>query len=94
MDSSAPLETSSYREESRVCSCANVLLMNSTQKELLEETMHVKCQEVIIINEVVKKIRNSLQPSRSKQCSCKRGYKSLIIDTQNMPQKLELNFLI
>ena len=67
MDSNVVLETRSYRDESRACTCANVLLMNSTQKELLEETLGVRCQEVIIINEVVKKIRNSLQKSsRSK----------------------------
>ena len=43
LDSSPPLETRSYRADSRACNCANVLLMNSTQKELLEETLNVKC---------------------------------------------------
>ena len=51
---SAPLETRSYRADSRACNCANVLLMNSTQKELLEETLTIRCKEVVIINEVVK----------------------------------------
>ena len=30
----------------------------------------------------------------SKHCLCKRGYKTLIIDTENMPQKLEIKILI
>lgn len=58
--------------------------MNSTQKGLLEEVLSVKCHEVIIINEVVKKIQKSLQKT-TRNCHCKNGYKYLIIDTQNMP---------
>jgi hypothetical protein len=54
--------------------------MNSTQKELLEEVLSVKCHEVIIINEVVKKIQKSLQKT-TRNCHCKNGYKYLIIDT-------------
>lgn len=94
MDTSPPHDTRSYRADSRVCNCVSLLLMNSTQKELLENTLGVRCHEVIIINEVVKKIKNSLQLTRGKLCMCKRGYKTLIIDTQNMPQKLELRYLI
>ena len=84
MDSSPPLETRSYRADSRACNCANVLLMNSTQKEMIEETMGVRCKEVIIIQEVIKQIRSSLK-LMSKHCLCKRGFKTLIIDTENMP---------
>ena len=50
------METRSYREDTRNCTCASMLLMNSTQKEMLEDVLSVKCHEVIIINEVVKKI--------------------------------------
>ena len=52
-----------------------------------------RCHEVIIIPEVIKRIRNSLQLANSNSRS-KRGYKYLIIDTQNMPQKLELRYLL
>jgi len=58
--------------------------MNSDQKDLIEDTLNVRCHEKITINEVVNKIRNSLK-LLSKKCSCRRGYKYLVIDTQNMP---------
>ena len=67
--------------------------MNSDQKQLIENTLSVKCHEKITIKEVVSKIRNSLQLS-TKKCSCRRGYKYLVIDTHNMPQKLELRYLL
>lgn len=63
--------------------------MNSDQKPIIEDVLSVKCHEKVTINEVIKMIRNSLQP-QNKKCSCKVGYKYLIIDTQNMPQKFEL----
>ena len=67
--------------------------MNSDQKQLIEESLNVLCHEKITINEVVNKVRTSLQ-LQTKKCSCRRGYKYLVIDTQNMPQKLELRYLL
>jgi len=90
---SSPIETQSYREDARKCSCAGILLMNSDQKQLIEDTLSLKCHEKITINEVVKKIRESLNVT-NKNCSCRRGYKFLIIDTNNMGQRLELKYLL
>ena len=61
LDSSPQMDTRSYRADSiRAGSQPNVLLMNSFQKELIEETLGVRCHEVVIIHEVIKKIRNSI----------------------------------
>lgn len=87
------METQSYREDTRSCNCAAFLLMNSTQKDMITEVLGFKCHEVIIINELVKKVKKSLQ-KKITNCSCKKGYKYLVIDTQNMPQKLELKYLL
>lgn len=53
----------------------------------------MKCHEKITINEVVKKIKDSLEVT-NKNCSCRRGYQYLVIDTNNMGQKLELRYLL
>ncbi len=81
MDSNQPLETQSYRDDSRQCQCASFLLMNSDQKILIEESLGVKCHEHFTNHEVIKLIRKSLDRSLKKNCKCKLGYNWLIIDT-------------
>lgn len=55
--------------------------------------LNVKCHAVVTIQELVKKIRKSLELSL-KVCKCSRGYKFLVIDTKDFHQKLELRFLV
>ena len=94
MLASPPMETQSCRgDDPRNLCCATILLMNSDLKQMIEDALNVKCHEKITINEVVNKIRTSLQ-LQTKKCSCRRGYKYLVIDTQNMPQKLELRYML
>ena len=78
------LDTVSLREEARNPNAAEFLLMNSPQKELFEETLGVKCHEVFTLNNVIDKIKKSLNP-RKPDNQFKRGYKYLIFDTYQMP---------
>lgn len=56
--------------------------MNSTQEDLFEMELNVKCHAVVTIQELVKKIRKSLELSL-KVCQCSRGYKFLVVDTKD-----------
>lgn len=94
VSASPRMETMSYRDETRECTCASFLLMNSDQKELLEEVLSTKCHEVVVLDAVIKKIRKSLTETPGKNCNCKRGYSCLIIDTENMPFQLGLTHLL
>ena len=75
------------------CTCAQALLLNSTDQKLFEEKLNIRCEEVQIAQAALKKLEKAI--AKTKKCSCgKRGFKYFVIEaTDPLKAKQELSIL-